>query len=174
MSRISRALLLVFVVVFVLACNFVTQPFQDAQEVVETVQSIATAVPIQTLQALPSALPVETIQSIASEIPNFENFNFFDPQGEPLDSWNDIPIMSEATAGQEFPDSKTYSFKVVATPQEVQEFYSGQLSDLGWETVLNLPIGNEGGILSYSKGDNFLTVTISNIDGSVVVVLSLV
>lgn len=174
MSRISRALLLVFVVVFVLACNFVTQPFQDAQEAVETVQSLATAVPFETIQALPSALPVETLESIASEIPDFENFNFFDPQGEPLDSWNDIPIMSEATAGQEFPDSNTYSFKVDATPQEVQDFYSGQLADLGWETVLNLPIGGEGGILSYSKGSNFLTVTISNIDGAVVVVLSLV
>lgn len=174
MSRISRALLLVFVVIFVLACNFVTQPFQDAQEAVETVQSIATSIPFETLQALPSALPVETLESIASEIPDFENFNFFDPQGEPVDVWKEIPIMSGATAGQEFPDSNTYSFKVNATPQEVQEFYSGQLSDLGWETVLNLPIGNDGGILSYSKDSSFLTVTISNIDGTVVVVLSLV
>jgi len=174
MSRISRVLMLVFVVVFVLACNFVTQPIQDAQEVVETVQSIATAVPIETLQALPSALPVETVESIASEIPNFENFNFFDPQGEPVDSWNDIPIMSEAIAGQEFPDSNTYSFKVDATPQDIQEFYSGQLADLGWETVLNLPMGDDGGILSYSKDSSFLTVTISIIDGTTVVVLSLV
>jgi len=174
MSRISKALLLVFVVAFVLACNFVTQPIQDAQEAVETVQSIATAVPFETLQALPSALPVETFEAIASDIPDLENFNFFDPQGEPVAEWNGIPIMSQATAGQEFLDSNTYSFKVDGTPQDVQEFYSGQLADLGWETVLNLPIGNDGGILSYSKESNFLTVTISNIDGTVVVVLSLV
>jgi len=119
-------------------------------------------------------LPVETFEAIASDIPDLENFNFFDPQGEPVAEWNGIPIMSQATAGQEFLDSNTYSFKVDGTPQDVQEFYSGQLADLGWETVLNLPIGNDGGILSYSKESNFLTVTISNIDGTVVVVLSLV
>ena len=174
MTRISRILLLAVLFIFVMACNFVPQPINDAQQAVETVQSLATALPVETLQALPSALPVETIESIASEIPDFENFNFFDPQGEPVDSWNDIPIMSEAIAGQEFPDSNTYSFKVDATPQDVQEFYSSHLADLGWETVLSLPIGDEGGILSYSKDSNFLTVTISNIDGTVVVVLSLV
>lgn len=174
MSRISKALLLVFVVVFVLACNFVTQPINDAQEAVETVQSLATALPIETLQALPSALPMETIEAIASEIPDFENFNFFDPQGDPVAEWMGLPIMSQATAGQEFPDSNTYSFKVDATAQEVKEFYDGQLADLGWDSVLNLPVADDGGILSFSKDSNFLTVTISKIDGTIVVVLSLV
>jgi len=174
MTRISKVLLLSFVVVFVLACNFITQPIDDAQNAVETVQSIATALPIETLQALPSALPVETLQAVASEIPDFENFNYFDPQGTPVSEWMDLPIMPQATAGQEFPDTNTYSFKVDATPQEVKEYYDSQLVNLGWESVFNLPVADEGGILSFSKDSNFLTVTISNIDGTVVVVLSVV
>ncbi len=174
MSRISKVLLLSFVVVFVLACNFITRPINEAQDAVETVQSLATAVPFETLQALPSAIPVDTLEAIASEIPNFDSFNYFDPQGEPVAEWMGIPIMPQATVGQEFPDSNTYSFKVDATPQDVQEFYNTRLTDLGWESVFSLPVGDEGGILSFSNDSNFLTVTISNMDGTIVVVISLV
>ena len=174
MSRIAKVLLLLSLIVFALACSFVTQPINDAQEAVETVQSLATALPIETLQMLPSVLPAETIEAVASDIPDFDNFNYFDPQGTPVVEWMGLPVMPQATAGQEFPDPNTYSFKWDATPQDVQDFYSAQLADLGWDSVFSLPVSEDGGILSYSKDGNFLTITISNFDGTTSVVLSLV
>lgn len=174
MSRVSKILMLLFLVIFVLACNVVTQPINEAQDAVETVQSLATALPIETLQALPSALPMETIEAVASNIPDLENFNYFDPQGAPVAEWEGIPIMPQATAGQEFADTNTYSFKTDATPQEVQEFYDSQLTDLGWSSVFSLPVSDDGGILSFSNESNFITVTISKIDSTTIVVISLV
>jgi hypothetical protein len=174
MSRLSKLLLFVSLLVFALACNFITQPINDAQEAVETVQSLATAMPIETLRALPSALPVETLEAISTDFPGLENFNYFDPQGTPISEWMGLPIMAQATAGQEFPDTNTYSFKVDATPQEVQEFYNGQLTDLGWDSVFSLPVSDEGGLLSFSNNDNFLTITISIVEDMTIVVISLI
>lgn len=174
MSRLSKLLLFVSLLVFALACNFITQPINDAQEAVETVQSLATAMPIETLQALPSALPMETLEALSTEIPGLENFNYFDPQGTPVAEWMGVPIMAQATVGEEFPDTNTYSFKVEATPQEVQEFYNSQLADLGWDSVFSLPVSDEGGLLSFSNDDNFLTITISIFEGTTIVVISLI
>src|SRR5688572_9837646 len=100
MSRTVRVVLLSVLLMFVLACNAVSQPFNQAQDVVETAQSFATSLPIETLQALATAMPASTIEALASEIPDLENFNYFDPQGTPVTEWNGIPVMPQATAGQ--------------------------------------------------------------------------
>lgn len=83
MSRVSKIALFMFVIVFALACNFVTGPLNEAQEAVETVQSLATAMPMETLQSIATTIPVETLEAIPSEMPDFENLA--DPQGEPLE-----------------------------------------------------------------------------------------
>src|ERR1700752_3482099 len=128
MSRLNKLISVTILVLFILACNFVTQPIRDVQNVAGTAQSFASALPVETLQALASQIPAETLQALPSAIPSFEALatefgNMFNPQGTPVESWNDIPIMPEATSGQEF-DEKTYSFKTDATVQEVQNYYS--------------------------------------------------
>src|SRR6185503_17241472 len=100
MSRLTKFLLVFVLIVFILACNTVTKPFNDAQNVVETAQSFATAMPLETLQSFATNLPSSTLEAMASQIPDLENM--FNPQGEPVADWNDIPIMSDATRGQEF------------------------------------------------------------------------
>ncbi len=156
--------------VFVLACNFVTQPFQDVREAVETVESIATAVPIETLQALPSVMP--TLEGIASAIPEFDNY--FDPQGTPASEWKGVPIMPQATAGQEFDNNNTYSFKVDAAPQAVVDYYNDEMVKLGWSKTFDTPVDASGGLAVYSKNSSLLTVTVTSLDGSTVVILALV
>jgi len=173
MSRISRVLFLLVLLVSVLACNAIARPINQAQDVVETAQSFATALPVETLQSLATSMPVETIEAMASEIPDLENFNYFDPQGTPVTEWKEIPIMPQATVGQEFADTNTYSFKADVTPQEVKEFYDGKLTDLGWNSVFSLPVADDGGILSYSKDSSILTVTITKVEGVTVIVLSM-
>ena len=163
MSRLSKSLFLFVLIIFVLACNFVTQPIDDVKNLAGTAESIASALPIETLQALPSALP--------TDLSDFEEFNFFDPQGTPLSEWNGVPIMPQATSGQEFNDY-TYSFKVNTSIEDAVAYYKDELAKLGWSTAFDLPIEGEGGIMLYSKEDNFLTLTFSMYEGETIVVLT--
>jgi hypothetical protein len=181
MSRLSKILSIVVVVVFALACNFVTQPINDAQNLALTAQSVATLIPVETLQALPSLIPAETLQALPSAIPTLEALasalpdfgNMFNPQGTPVQEWMGIPIMPQATAGQEFSEQNTYSFRVNATTTEIQDFYTEQLTTLGWEQPFSFPLEAEGGIMIFQKDESALTITIISSEGSLVVALTL-
>lgn len=182
MSRLNKFISITIFVMFILACNFVTQPIKDVQNVAGTAQSIASALPIETIQALASQVatqvPAGTLEALPSIVPSLEALatdfgNMFNPQGTPVEAWNDIPIMPEATAGQEF-DSQTYSFKINVTVQEVQTYYNEQLPGLGWTQTFNVPSDANGAIMLFSKGSNVLTLTITTMEGSTVVMLTLV
>ena len=170
MSRLSKYLLIFTLIVFVLACNTVTRPFNDAQNVVETVQSFTTAMPLETLQSFATNMPVETLQAISSALPNFGDM--FNPQGEPVAEWNGIPVMPEATAGQEFAESNTYSFKADATVKEATDFYKDAMVKLGWSSTFPMPGDANGAVLVFSKDSHITTITITFSDGSIVVILT--
>jgi hypothetical protein len=170
MSRLSKFLLVFALVVFALACNLVTQPISDVQNLAGTAESIASAMPAETLLALASQIPIETLEALPSAIPDFENY--FDPQGTPVQVWNDIPVMPQATAGQEF-NATNYSYKTSATVQEAKDFYDSQMNGLGWSPAISMSGNDEGAILVFSKDDSLLTITISVVDATVVVLLTL-
>jgi hypothetical protein len=114
--------------------------------------------PIETLQSLTTALPVQTLEALPSSIPDIENY--FDPSGTPLEEWNGIPIMPQATVGEEFGES-TYSFTAPVTATDVQSFYNQSLEELGWTSAFSLPVSDEGGILSFQMDTDFLIITIT-------------
>lgn len=171
MSRLTKFISLTILILFILACNTVTQPIQDVQDIAGTAQSFATALPVETLKAIASQIPVETLEALPSALPDIQGY--FDPQGTPVSEWNGIPVMPQATAGQEFADTHTYSFKVNATVAEAQEFYKTKLEDLGWSSFFNMPGGGSGGAQVFNKDDKVLTVTTVDVNGSVVVVLTM-
>jgi len=171
MSRLSKLLLLITLIVFILACNTVTKPFKDVQNVANTAESFASAMPLETLQSLATNIPVQTLEALPSSMPDFEGM--FNPQGEPVAEWNGIPIMSQATAGQEFTDSKTYSFKANVTVKEASDFYTDALVKLGWSSTMSIPGDNNSAVLVYSKGSNFLNVTITAQGDATLVLLTL-
>jgi len=170
MSRITKILLLVTLVVFTLACSFINQRVNQVEEVAKTAEAIASVIPMETLQALPSALPMETLGAIPSVMPDFGNM--FNPQGEPVAEWNGIPIMPQATAGQEH-DIGNYSFKFTGTTKEAQDFYNAELVKLGWSTTFSMPGDENGAVLAYQKDGKFLTITIVSTDDTTVVVLTM-
>ena len=172
MSRLSKFLLLVTLIVFILACNTVTKPFNDAQNGIETVQSLATALPLETIQSFATNMPVETLQAVSSAMPNFGDM--FNPQGEPVSEWNGIPVMPQATTGQEFAESNTYSFKADATVEAATEFYNAEMVNAGWSSTFTMPGDENGAVLVYSKGSNIATITITSTDGLIVVLLTYV
>lgn len=170
MSRLSKYILLLTVIVFILACNTVTQPVRDAQEAVETVQSFATAMPLETIQSFATNMPVETIQAVSSALPNFGNL--FDPQGEPVAEWKSIPIMPQATAGQEH-DANNYSFKFTGTVKDASDFYNNNtMSGLGWSPMLSMPGDENGALLVFQKDSNIVTITVTAQGDAIVVLLT--
>ena len=170
MSRPSKLLLLFILIVFILACNTVTKPFDDAQNVVETAQSFATSMPLETIQAFATNIPMGTLESVASQMPDFGNM--FSPQGEPVSAWNDIPVMSQATAGQEH-DKSNYSFKFTGTAKDASDFYNAELVKLGWSVLFSLPSQENGAVLSFQKDGLTLVITIVTTDNETVVLLTL-
>lgn len=161
MSRSFKLLSGVLLIVFMLACNAVMQPIQDAQDTVSTVQSVASTMPLETLQALATSIPVETLVAIPSALPTeFSDFgNAANPQDKPLEEWKGIPIPPSAIAGNESPG--IYSFSAKATIQEVLDFYKKAMADKGWNELFAMPDTGSGALLTYEKGGNTSTVTIT-------------
>ena len=85
--------------------------------------------------------------------------------------------MSQATAGQEFADTNTYSFKAGVNAKEVQDFYTEKLTGLGWTQPFTVPGKSNGAIMVFQKDTTSLTITVvpgdGSGDGSVVVILTL-
>jgi hypothetical protein len=174
MHRLSKYLLLVALLVFVLACSLVTQPIKDVQNVAGTAESLATSMPniASTVESAATGMPdiASTIEAAGTKLPDLGQM--FDPKGTPVSEWNGIPIMPQATVGQEFADAKSYSFKTNVTVQEVQDYYNTELVKLGWSSTMSLPGSSNGAVMLFSKDGAALTITISMVDGSTVVVLT--
>jgi hypothetical protein len=56
---------------------------------------------------------------------------YFNPVGTPSSSWHDVPIMPQATAGQEF-KADIYSYKATVTLSMAAAFYDSQAAKLNW------------------------------------------
>ena len=165
MSRLSKYLLICTLIVFVLACNAITRPFNDAQDAVETVQSFATAMPLETIQSFATNMPVETLQAVSSALPNFGDM--FNPQGEPVAEWKGIPIMSQAN------DANNYSFKFSGTAKEASDFYNNNtMNGLGWSPMISMPGDENGALLVFQKDNGILTITVTTTDGNTVVLMT--
>jgi len=158
MSRLIRYLLLAVLALFILACGLVSGPISEIENAASTAQSFATEIPFETLRALSTTIPMETIEALPSSIPDIGNY--FDPSGTPAEEWNGIPIMPQATAGEEFGET-TYSFTAPVTATDVQTFYSQNMEELGWTSAFSFPVSEDGGILSFQKDDDFVIITIA-------------
>ena len=171
MSRISKLLIVSALALFILACNLITSPINDVENVASTAQAFASEMPFETLQALATSVPVQTFEALPSAIP--EVGQYFDPSGTPVDLWNDIPVMPQATTGEEF-SASIYSYTVPASATDVQQFYNQNLEELGWTSPFGFQISEEGGIMFFQKESEFLTITVvpdQNDNNSVDVIL---
>lgn len=81
--------------------------------------------------------------------------------------------MPQATAGQEFSENNSYSFKFTGTTKEVQDFYNERLTALGWTQPFSFPVEAEGGILTFQKENTTLLITVTASEGTVVVLLTM-
>jgi hypothetical protein len=157
MLRTQKMLLIPVLILASLACGLITNPINDAKNIASTAEAVATSMPIQTLEALPSAMP--------------DVGQYLNPTGTPVSQWNDIPVMPQATAGQEF-NKNTYSYKVSgATEADVQTFYNDKLKAAGWSSPFSAQGGSQGGIMLFTKDSSVLSITVTTVDKDLVVLL---
>jgi hypothetical protein len=110
----------------------------------------ATSEPASTPGAMPDATATSlalSFQSLTSGRP--AAFNSTD---KPLSSWNDIPIMSQAAAGQQV-DDNTYKFRVPVDSGTIESFYTDALKSSGWSLEHSQFLGME-----YTKDKSTLLV----------------
>jgi hypothetical protein len=151
MSHIHKYMLLSILIVTALACGVITNPISGAQNLASTAQAIASAIP--------SGLPDVT--------------KYLNPQGSPVSEWNGIPIMTQATAGEEF-SKNTYSYRVSGVEEsDVQTFYTDKLKAAGWTSPFSAQGGSAGGLMLFTKDTSVLSITITKADQDLVVLLSM-
>jgi hypothetical protein len=170
MTRIFKYMLLAILIVTALACGVISNPLSNAQGLASTAEAMASAMPISsefpglasTAEALASAIP--------SGIPDVSQY--MNPQGTPVTDWNGIPIMTQASAGQEF-NANTYSFRVSGVSEtDVESFYKDKLPAAGWTAPFSAQGGTEGGFMLFTKNSAVLSITVTKSDQDLVVLLT--
>jgi hypothetical protein len=154
----SKLLLVATLALFILACNLLTTPIDEVGDVASTAQAFASEMPFETLQALATSVPVQTFEALPSAIPDVGQY--FNPSGTPVDQWNTIPIMPQASVGQEF-SANVYSYTVPGSATDVQQFYNQQMEALGWTSPFGFQVSADGGIMFFQKEDDFVTITVA-------------
>ena len=198
MTPLRKVALLVVLVIGSLACSLLTAPATPTVSVQAspTTGPSDTPAPTATLEASNTATSAPTDTAAPSDTPNpasqslpipFVNLmgvsQYFNPVGQPAQAWNGIPIMPQATAGQEFKPGAVYSFKAAATIAQGVSFYKGKLASLGYSLNGEPGSGSSGtganaihnSFLDGFKGSQILLIYIASYDsdpGTIIVVFS--
>ncbi len=80
------------------------------------------------------------------------------PSGVPATEWQGIPIMPGAIAGEG--NDQGYSFTIQSTLEEIQEFYEGELTALGWELLAAGQGETNSILLIFTKGNSTASLAI--------------
>ena len=131
-------------------------------------QPTPTPVPIPTFTAILTLMA--TVLQINTALPPTETPSVVSeliPQSQPASEWSGVPVMPDAVTGEG--DDESYVFTVIATPQQVQEYYQRELGKLGWQSFAQ---GNGDTPLMFTnKASETLTVSIMVKGGQSLVLL---
>jgi hypothetical protein len=132
MKTIGKAIILSVLVMALASCKtFAPKP-------TETPTPTNTSLPTSTHTPEPTSTATETPTPIPpTETPAPSSSTIPLPSGQPVSSWEDIPIMPNAIAGEERNNNGTqgYSFTIEASADEIQVFYETELGKLGWNIL---------------------------------------
>jgi len=120
-----------------------------------TLFSLTPMIRSMTATLVPTTIPDVTATSLARAFHVMSSGTpiAFTSTEKPLTSWNGVPIMSQAIAGQKA-DFDRYSFRVPVSSGTIESFYSDTLKSLGWDLVDKQWLG-----LEYTKDKRTLLVT---------------
>jgi hypothetical protein len=141
------------------------QPAAATQTLPQQAAVVSTSTPVPTLQpsptntlvpsptetATPASSPTTTVDSMVATamagtgaqgvLVTINIMDFIHPVGAPLQEWQGVPIMPQATAGQEF-RANVYDYTAAATLEQANQFYAALASSLGFK---NPPATGYGG-----------------------------
>ena len=196
MAPLRKYLFLAFLLIGALACSLTTPPALPTAIPQPFPTNASTEAPAAATSAEASATPAPNETAASSDTPNplsqlmpmpFTNMmnasQYLNPVGPPAKSWNGIPIMPEAIAGQEFKPGAVYSFKATATIPQAVSFYKTQMAPLGFSLNGGPGTGSAGtganavhnSFMNYYKGSQLLLIYFTSYDNDashVIVVLS--
>ena len=121
---------------------------------------VPTATATFTLTPTPTDTPSATLTPTRTRIPRTATpdlsylFNF---SGKPLPSWNGLPVMPQAIAGED--KSDVYYFYVKASLEVVYQYYLQEMPRWGWQLFSSAGSKNSD-VLIFIKGHNTVTVGI--------------
>jgi len=175
MFRVQKYLIVIPALLFVLGCQLVSQPLQQAGDLVSTAQSLQTDVGGVSTQISGFATDAGDISTqaagIATEFLGDSTSEPVGTSGPAAEEWKGIPIMPEATSGQDL--GGIYEYHVNAKPEEIANFYSSHLKDDGWSELFSSPYTSGAGLMTFTRGSETLVITYSdNSDGKFLVTLT--
>jgi hypothetical protein len=101
---------------------------------------------------------------------------YFNPVGAPLTSWNGVPIMPQAAAGQEF-KADIYSFRAPVNLNAASQFYNFEAGKQNWVCFTASNSAGTGGNADQSvnmlcQGTNIIITSFDNNPSQVIVVIN--
>ncbi len=106
---------------------------------------------------MPSDTPGADSAGLPGSFANLSDVSrFFHPVGDPVEAWNGIPIMHQATAGQEYLPGQLYSFTAAATISQATDFYQSKLPPLGYALMMAGPATGSAGTGANAIHNSFL------------------
>lgn len=130
--------LLVLVLPLILGCSLLgralapaaTLPMPPTDTVTQPAAPLVTATIEASATLSPSETPeiTDTPQPSNPQLPSFYNnlsniSQYFNPAGQPVNKWQTVPIMPQATAGQDWSNG-VYSYRANATLNQAVAYYS--------------------------------------------------
>jgi hypothetical protein len=101
---------------------------------------------------------------------------YFNPVGNPVQNWHNVPVMPQATAGQEY-SAIVYSYTAAATLEQAHQFYQGKAASLGFVSPPGTGYSGSGNRASHNIDfvSYNLTIVLTSFDNDtshVIVVIS--
>jgi hypothetical protein len=75
---------------------------------------------------------------------------YSNPVGTPVQNWHEVPVMSQATAGQEF-QSDIYSYKAAVTLAQAVQFYASASNSQKWNCIQATGKAGSGSGMTHSS-----------------------
>ena len=165
MLNLRKTLIVIPILLFMLACQLGS--LQKVEEGAATFSAIATDVE----EISTEIAPLETLVAAPTNESGQPDGNVFNPSAPAVATWREIPIIPEAIAGEEA--QGFYGYKVDAPAEDIEAYYSRQLPPLGWVAEFVMPYADGMGMMMFTRDTNALTITISDVEGIMLVLLNL-
>jgi len=147
------------------ACNAVATPLAPTATISRAPRAAPTSTRVAfTATPAPSSTPLSTLAPLSTRAATLATPLAIGklpmPIGIPVSSWHDFPIMPGVIAGQDN-DKGGYLYSVRATPQQIQDFYTGEMKKLGWDLLTADTKANDPGyrFLIYNQA-NYPTLSV--------------